>query len=536
MNKIAKTKIYFILILLLGAGLRLYKLGVNSLWTDEAVFLLYRKGGLLESLKYTLLKIIRGELGPGNHGYSIFSIFMSSFFKDEFMLRLSSVIAGIISIFLIYYLGKELFGRRAGLISAFILAISPFHIYYSQEFRMYTFVSLFTILTVFFLKKFIQNGKCSFLLGYVIFHTLNIYFHITTILILLAEITFFLFYRKKYLHLLRNWLIAQLIIILFIMPEILFLIMYLKHNQWMQSFIITVSTVSELGFISIKIPFFTLKNFSVGYNGSMLISLFSTLLFSILVIWGIIKAKRKEELNLCLCCLFIPIAIMYVGQKFLYADRYLIPSSTFLYLSFGNGITYLKKTLTIFILVLVSVFYFFTLNNYYRGYLPASHEQRIAVHSKKEHRQAANYILANFQKGDVVFHTNPNTVLPFEYYLKFKNNNKTSVLSNEQIGLVLRFSKDDMELLSFDYRTNRRLIDSAGPISVKDYKRIWLVFSAREFQDTNKPDSYERRIVEWMDGHYIRNNVKEFKGIVLFLYCRLRINHEYRVNQTPICG
>lgn len=506
-------------ILLIGAGLRLYKLGINSLWTDETIFLLYRNGNLLESLKYTWINLTRGQLGPGNHGYDVFSIFMSSLIKDEFMLRLSSVIAGIISVLLIYYLGKILFSRKVGLISAFILAISPFHIYYSQEFRMYSFISLFTILTVFFLKRFTQSGKRHFLLGYVITHTLNIYFHITTVLILLAEIIFFLFYRKKYQHLLKNWLIGQLIIILLLIPEILFLIMYLRHHQWMKSFSITVSTVSELGFISIKVPFFTLKNFAVGYNASMPIYLFSTLLFFIFVIWGIIKAKKKEELNLCLCCLFIPLAIMYAGQKFLYADRYLIPSSIFLYLTLSNGIAFLKRNLVIFILILVSVFYFCALNNYYRGYLPGPHERRIAVHSKKEHRQAAGYILANFQEGDIVFHTDPNTVLPFEYYLKFKENNeKTSALSSEQIGSVLRFSKDDRELLPFDFLNKCRLIDSSEIISVKGHKRVWLVFSAREFEEANKPSSYERRIVEWMDRHYIRNDIKEFKGIILFFY------------------
>ena len=506
-------------ILLISAGLRIYKLGVNSFWTDEAVFMLYRKGNLLESLRYTWLKLIQGQLGPANHGYSVFSIFMSNLVKEEFMLRLPSVIAGIISVLLIYYLGKELFGRRVGLISAFILAISPFHIYYSQEFRMYSFISLFTILTVFFLRRFTQSGKLRFLLGYVIFHSLNIYFHITTVLILLAEIIFFLFYKRKYLHLFKKWLIGQLIIILLLMPEILFLIMYLKHHQWMEGFSITISTLSELGFISSKAPFFTLKNFSVGYNASTPIYLFSTLPFSIFVIWGIIKAKKKEELNLCLCCLFIPMVIMYAGQRFIYADRYLIPSSIFFYLTLSNGIASLKRNLVIFILILVSAFYFCALNNYYRGYLPGPHERRIAVHSKKEHRQAAGYILENFQKGDIVFHVNPNTVLPFQYYLKFKENNeKTSALSSEQIGSVLRFSKDDRELLPFDFLNKCRLIDSSEIISVKGHKRVWLVFSAREFEEANKPSSYERRIVEWMDRHYIRNNIKEFKGIILFFY------------------
>ncbi|MFH1508532.1 MAG: glycosyltransferase family 39 protein [Candidatus Omnitrophota bacterium] len=506
-------------ILLISAGLRIYKLAVNSLWTDEAIFLLYRKGSLLESLKYTWIKLFQGELGPGNHGYSIFSLLMSSLVKDEFMLRLSSVIAGIISVVLIYYLGKELFGRRAGLISAFILAISPFHIYYSQEFRMYTFISFFTILTVIFLKRFTQSGKRRFLLGYVISHTLNIYFHFTTVLILLAETIFFLFYRKKYSHLLKAWLIGLLIIILLCIPEALFLIMYLRHHRWMESFIIAVSTVSELGFISIKAPFFTLKNFLIGYNASLSIYLFPALLSSVLVIWGIIKTKKKEELNLCLCCLFIPMAIMYVAQRFLYADRYLIPSSIFLYLSLSNGIAFLKRSLVILTLILVSAFYFCAINNYYRGYLQGEHEQHIAVHTKKEHRQASDYIVTNFQKGDVVFHVNPNTVLPFEYYLKFKDNNKkTSILNNEQIGSVLRFSKDAKELSALDYLTNRRLIDRAGLISVRGHKRVWLVFSAREFEEANKPGSYERRIVEWMDKHYIRNNVKEFKGIILISY------------------
>ena len=51
---------------------------------------------------------------------------------NEFTSRLPSSFAALIGVFLVYYLGKLLFGHRAGLISAMVLATSPLYIKFAQ--------------------------------------------------------------------------------------------------------------------------------------------------------------------------------------------------------------------------------------------------------------------------------------------------------------------------------------------------------------------------------------------------------------------
>ena len=65
-----------------------------------------------------------------------------------------SVIFGILTIYLVYLIGKELFNKKVGLIAGALLATSGLHVYYSQEARMYSLVALLVSYLVYlFLKK-----------------------------------------------------------------------------------------------------------------------------------------------------------------------------------------------------------------------------------------------------------------------------------------------------------------------------------------------------------------------------------------------
>ena len=58
--------------------------------------------------------------------------------KSEFVLRFFSTLWATISIPLIARLGYRLGGARVAVLAAFMLAVSPFHIWYAQEARTYT--------------------------------------------------------------------------------------------------------------------------------------------------------------------------------------------------------------------------------------------------------------------------------------------------------------------------------------------------------------------------------------------------------------
>lgn len=157
-----KNSFYLISIILLGAFLRFMHLGNMPMWVDE----------------YALWKICNP--GPGhsfieqlldNYQSPLFMVAIWNSVQGivaEWQMRLPAVIAGIITIPLIYKLAATLFDRRSGWIAAFLTAISPFHIWYSQDGRGYSFLILFAACATLLLFKLIENRlslKYYFLYG-----------------------------------------------------------------------------------------------------------------------------------------------------------------------------------------------------------------------------------------------------------------------------------------------------------------------------------------------------------------------------------
>lgn len=130
-----------VFIILLAAALRFYDLGGESYWYDEVI--------MLRVAQDNILTIIEGGRPPI---YIILAHFWIKLFgTEEVATRSLSAIFGVASIPLIYLIGKELFDRKVGLISAFLMAISQFQIYYSQDIRYYSLFVLMTLVSYYFL-------------------------------------------------------------------------------------------------------------------------------------------------------------------------------------------------------------------------------------------------------------------------------------------------------------------------------------------------------------------------------------------------
>jgi len=129
-----------VLATLLGAAVRLFRLGHQSLWIDEQ-FTLAAAGlpgpiawrDLLDNVHgplYTLAVALAATLGG----------------TSEWVLRLPSALAGIATVPAIAYLARRWTGRQSAMAAAWIAAGSPFLAWYSQEARGYAFVMLFAVL------------------------------------------------------------------------------------------------------------------------------------------------------------------------------------------------------------------------------------------------------------------------------------------------------------------------------------------------------------------------------------------------------
>src|SRR3989338_10447644 len=119
-------------IILLGLFLRLYQLDIENLWQDEGFTLMEVDR---PTLKDSFLAVWGPPEGTPPFYFLLLHLWVRVGGSSDFNLRLPSVIFGVISISLLFLVGKELFGVRTALMSAFIMSISMLQILYSQEAR-----------------------------------------------------------------------------------------------------------------------------------------------------------------------------------------------------------------------------------------------------------------------------------------------------------------------------------------------------------------------------------------------------------------
>lgn len=129
------SRLLLIAIVVLAATLRLPTLGTQSLWYDEAATW-FQVSGTPGQLLYRTAADNYPPL------YNILVWLLIRFLGDaEWVLRLPAALLGIANVPLIYLLGRRLAGPTAGLVAALLLALSGFHVWYSQEARMYTLLA-----------------------------------------------------------------------------------------------------------------------------------------------------------------------------------------------------------------------------------------------------------------------------------------------------------------------------------------------------------------------------------------------------------
>lgn len=115
-------------ILCIGLILRLPFLS-GSLWMDEAA------QALESSRPLKMQHLIADDFQPPLLHYIVhFMLFLS---REEAFLRLVSVVSGLVSIAVLFSLLKRTVGRNIAIISSVLLAINPFHVFFSQELRSY---------------------------------------------------------------------------------------------------------------------------------------------------------------------------------------------------------------------------------------------------------------------------------------------------------------------------------------------------------------------------------------------------------------
>jgi len=149
-----------ILILWLAAYLRFSGLNRPGFWLDELSY-------TLAAQKPILNQIINSTETLGDYlsvDPTLSAIPFSLFLKlgtSNFLARFPAALFGVLGVALTYRLGRRLLGNTTGLLAAFLLATSSFHILYSQEARSYTQFIFFSLASFFFFYRVIWQHSLT---------------------------------------------------------------------------------------------------------------------------------------------------------------------------------------------------------------------------------------------------------------------------------------------------------------------------------------------------------------------------------------
>ena len=150
------TATVLIAILVLGTILRFANLGKLDLWIDEPYHAF-----VAESINKTGEAVLPSGMSY-YHGYfynHLVAYSIQIFGSNEFGVRFPSALLGVISILIVYYVGKEWLGKRVGLFAAFLMSISYLNLAWARVSRFYTLYQCVYMIAVFLVYHGIERGS-----------------------------------------------------------------------------------------------------------------------------------------------------------------------------------------------------------------------------------------------------------------------------------------------------------------------------------------------------------------------------------------
>lgn len=439
--KLTKQNIVLILILILSIILRFYHLDYQSLWMDE----IYTMNVSNPAFSFEKLReeVVLREGFP----YLYFLLLRVFYFFTEYLgliARSVSAIAGVLGVYFIYLLGKEIFNKNAGLIAALLLCINDFHISYSQEARPYTLFVLFAIISFYRLSIYLKNTtlKNAIYYGLSVGLVLNInFFGLITVFSQSLIILLFIVISKKEnaISLLKKSLISGLIGFVLFIPNYKILVKLLNFK----SFWIPRPTEDALEVVFSKL---------LG-NSEITLYLFSFIFFC--YIYSIAQENttkttteslRTSPLNFSFIVLFFwgvafvgILIIKSYGETSLILDRYFITVIPVFLLVLAIGIELMKNNLLkIFLISSIFIFSLFNLiivKKYYQNI------------SKSQYREVSSFIIENNKNNEIVY-----TSLSYwyQYYLS-NEKTKTNLIEKPLENVLMEMMQDSTKIKEFWY-------------------------------------------------------------------------------------
>lgn len=442
LSKLFRSKWGVIGIILLATLLRLTLLEWQSIAFDESFSL------VVGSANWSLL--FQAILSDGVHPplfYVLHKLALAIWGNTEFGQRFMVAVFSLLGLPLIYQLGKRLFNAPTGLFAMLLLALNPLHIWFAQEARMYSLLSLLATLSALFFWEALYRNTVGSWLKLALTNGLIFLTHYFGLLIPVVQFGYLIFTFGHNYKRLRPWFLSQLGAGILLIPWLI--ATWLRPVQSFGIGFLVQPTLMDLPL--------TFWNLTTG------ISVFSGLAGLTLVCFGLAlgalfyfrspltrRTLRRPYLLLLSWSILPPLLIWLLSQKRpFYADRYLSFCIPALLLLVSVGVTQVPYRLIRNIgsvgLILVTLF----------GLVNVLQSM---AYQKDNWRETAAYVTNHQQRGDIVLLRSLHIKFAFDYY--YQGHAETVPVS--------------VNLKEFDIDS---LVDGAS--------RVWLIFPY-----TRKPTHY----------------------------------------------
>ncbi len=502
-SNLTNTSLFFIFCL--GFFLRIYHLGYKGLWGDEIGEVIVADSGNIS----TVLSGASHHLSPPLD-YIILHFFLH-FGISDFIVRLPSAIFGMLSIILIYYIAKTLFGPKEGLISAFLLAISPMHIFYSQETRMYSLFVFLSLLSLLFFIKAINEDSMLAWVGFIISTTLNIYTHYFAFFVIFIYVLFIiaLAYKEQY-HFTENNMFSKRsckTVLPHFVPSVL--VIFLLYLPQIHTFLMQTSRLD--GILPYGLPatlyFFEIILYKMGPWNIPGLAIY-TGLFACGLSY-IFKNKHKNQMILLAFWVLIPILISFIityikGPMTTYRNLIFILPIFLILISIGIvniGFSISKKfqsvsrynlnnnTIIALILILIAIFTFTNTNIY-----------NLYDFQNKGDKDTGIYLTTHVKSNELIVIFEP-PISEFEYYYKGSSDIVSIEKNVHSVHTLLNnisdMNYDKIWFVHIDYSTNKGF----------DNLSTWLDTHCEPNKDGTSQNVFklsdiDKKIQKWMNIEY----------------------------------
>lgn len=450
------------LILFVAAVLFTYRLGSESVWVDELFSLRdANDGGLFEIYKANSSRPLY---------YILLSLWMQVSSSDVW-LRLLSVVFAVISVFLIYQLGRRIAGEAEGLVAALLLAASPLFINHAQEIRMYALSLCLGLAGSLSLANALliqpsQKPSQRVLAGWALFRLLAILTVPLNLTLLLPDtLLVFLRFRRQSTVLVDFTKWAVLLFILW-SPSVLLLLGDLSPSSNYAAERAAYSQPPGLNNLIYPLKFWMVWPYvvSVGATVNSFYKLF-TLMIAGLLGAGLIHWRRSPALLWAGAWFIIPLIPIVVFARVsapIWEPRYVLFVSPYLFIMLAAGFTRLWRDWKAAATVAIAI-YFVAISGALAHYYIAQNrpDYKFNIETIEQYEQAGDLIIWNN-------HLEAASDLALNHY--YKGSSEISLKLLQDVNTPKEIQKLVSEFPT-GYKRYWLVIDDFPPIS-KDFESI----------------------------------------------------------------